>query len=253
VYLTYLDESGCDKKSPFVVVGALMVEDQMFFGLDTLVGVLAEKLLPEEIIALFEEFHACELAGGYGVFDGISQKARYDTIGTILACVRTFKCRFIYSAISKEALAKSAFGGANPVDVAFRMCLGAVVQCVEQNLNNRQHNLALMIMDDSKELKSLLKTSFRALRGTMRPPKFAGMLHIHDDMYFGDSRDSVGIQLADLCTYFTARQLSNTDPGFFRVFSDCAVCAKVEPEWSNMRGIFLCHEEAASMKTSTAP
>jgi hypothetical protein len=30
---------------------------------------------------------------------------------------------------------------------------------------------------------------------------------VHDDMYFGDSKFSIGIQIADLCSYFIAGHL----------------------------------------------
>jgi hypothetical protein len=44
-----------------------------------------------------------------------------------------------------------------------------------------------------------------------RIPNFVAMTSairkISDDMYFGDSQYSIGIQLADLCSYFIARHL----------------------------------------------
>src|SRR5215467_5208862 len=46
--------------------------------------------------------------------------------------------------------------------------------------------------------RDMLHTSYRAFRYS---PNF------HDDMYFGDSRYSMGIQLADLCAYFIGRHL----------------------------------------------
>ncbi len=42
----------------------------------------------------------------------------------------------------------------------------------------------------------------------IRPPDYNPRLwYVHDDMYFGSSKDSVGIQLADLCGYFIAKHL----------------------------------------------
>ena len=34
------------------------------------------------------------------------------------------------------------------------------------------------------------------------------LAHIHDDMYFGDSAFSVGIQLADMCALLISRHLA---------------------------------------------
>ena len=107
----------------------------------------------------------------------------------------------------------------------------------------------LLIVDETKdqELKKRLRNSYRLLRAA-RP--YAGkapnrLWHAHDAMFFGNSRDSVGIQLADLCTYFMQRQLLKRDAHtedesdeFFRMFSSQAICAKPEPEWTE-HGIVL--------------
>jgi hypothetical protein len=63
-------------------------------------------------------------------------------------------------------------------------------------------------------------------------------------MYFGDSRDSVGIQMADLCNYFMWRHLLKKKGGekFYQLFSSQAQCAKPEPEWSTYRQLFWTHD-----------
>ena len=68
-------------------------------------------------------------------------------------------------------------------------------------------------------------------------------------MYFGDSKDSVGIQLADLCTYLMQRHLLKTNPNakdasddFYKMFSAQVICAKPEPEWSQYHELLVSHE-----------
>jgi len=70
-----------------------------------------------------------------------------------------------------------------------------------------------MPLKDSKESRSLL-------------------LNIHDGMYFGDSKESVGIQLADLCSYFIAKHLEKdaAGDGFYLKIKDYITDSKVEPE-----------------------
>jgi hypothetical protein len=51
-------------------------------------------------------------------------------------------------------------------------------------------------------------------------------------MYFGSSKDSVGIQLADLCAYFVAKHLENNDPeaeSFYQIFSELIVHSEIAP------------------------
>jgi hypothetical protein len=72
------------------------------------------------------------------------------------------------------------------------------------------HPLAILIADDcQKDIKNTLRKSFRQLRNKIRPLNYAlgKLVHVHDDMYFGSSKDSIGIQLADLCGYFIANIL----------------------------------------------
>ena len=53
-------------------------------------------------------------------------------------------------------------------------------------------------------------------------------------MYFGDSADSIGIQMADLCNYVIHQKIKQRvemEP-FFETIGKNVVCSKVEPEWS---------------------
>jgi Protein of unknown function (DUF3800) len=70
------------------------------------------------------------------------------------------------------------------------------------------------------------------------------MWNICDDMYFGDSADSIGIQMADLCNYLIHQKIKQRvaiEP-FFETIEKNVVCSKVEPEWSQYKGIFVEHE-----------
>ena len=111
-------------------------------------------------------------------------------------------------------------------------------------------------LPDAEELKRRLRNSYRLLRAahpyTVKAPN--RLWHAHDAMYFGDSRDSVGIQLADLCTYFMQRQLLKSNVNvkdesdeFYKMFSSQVICAKPEPEWSQHRELFLCHDPASQL------
>ncbi len=56
--------------------------------------------------------------------------------------------------------------------------------------------------------------------------------HLHDDMYFGNSQESVGLQLADLCSYFIVKHLEGNQAteGFFKIIEKQIVYSRIEPE-----------------------
>jgi len=54
---------------------------------------------------------------------------------------------------------------------------------------------------------------------------------LHDCLYFGSSKDSIGIQIADLCAYIIRRRLEG-DPifaGFYDTIKECVSSFQVGP------------------------
>ena len=75
VYLAYLDDSGTKQKDlKHQVLSGVVISDANFIAAEMLAGVLIEDLLPADRLEKFEEFHAWELYGGYGIFEGIEQR-----------------------------------------------------------------------------------------------------------------------------------------------------------------------------------
>ena len=243
MFLAYADDTS-DLQCDLAMVGAVLIQHEHFPNVESVAGIVVEGLIPEAKWGEFEEFHAADLYGGHGAFKDIEEVQRFKAIDTLLKVVRSYEISFIYSAVDTRALSRSAFGGANPIDVAFRMCAVGVEQHMALAGDTA---FCLLIMDETKDgqLKNQLRRSFNSLRGSIRPPEWTArrLWHIHDDMYFGDSKNSVGIQIADLCNYFVARRLKvRDDPqGFYNIISERVVCSKAEPEWTQFRGAFLEH------------
>jgi hypothetical protein len=74
--------------------------------------------------------------------------------------------------------------------------------------------------------------------------------HAHDDLYFGDSKESVGLQMADLCNYFVWRHLcgKEDDQGFYKMFAEQIICAKAEPEWAAIKDMARCADTGKETK-----
>jgi hypothetical protein len=59
-------------------------------------------------------------------------------------------------------------------------------------------------------------------------------------MFFADSTDCIGVQIADLCNYFVRLRLEGTEEPqkFYEMFADLAICAKPDPEWNQYGHLF---------------
>jgi len=150
----------------------------------------------------------------------------------------------VYGAVDLAKLADMLYGSADPIDVAFRICADGVEDWVADLMRKEWRetkdladDIALFIADDyeNKVIKTALQRSFRSLRKRIRPADIPGekskLLFVHDDMYFGDSKYSVGIQLADLCSYFIGRHLNGDieTEGFYKLIEPHIVYSRLEP------------------------
>lgn len=267
MHLAYLDES--ITPSQIAIFGAVVVPSGSWGWTERLHGIAIEQLFAlNEIEEKFKEFHAVELFNGEGAFKGIDELKRFSAIQVLLMSLRHYNLPFIYGAVDEKKLANSSharglFGTARPLSAAFRLCALGVEDWARKRHTQLDQGVAvdyadnyLLIADSTTDadLKRQLQTSYKILRAkhpysTMKPHDNR-LWHSHDEMYFGDSVSCLGIQLADLCTYFMQRHLAKRDKThldkadeFFNLIKPYAICAKPEPEWSEFREFLVCHDE----------
>jgi hypothetical protein len=236
VYLAYCDDSKThDKKhDKFQVLATVVIEDKKFIYLEVLSRAVADSLIPADMIDQFEEFHASELYGGYGIFDGISQEERFSAIGSLLGAVNSQQIPIVYGAVNKSKLESTIYSSADPVHVCFTICMQGVEGFIGEHFPS---DMALLIVDDfDKEIKKRCREAFRKFRTPLKTPIFlpGQSWHLHDDMYFGDSKESTGIQIADLCCFFIRKHLeASGDPAaeaFYNIIKDRIVYSRVMPD-----------------------
>jgi len=239
VHLAYLDDTGTrDKKAEFQVMAALIVKDTKFRHLEIRSGAIAgmevQTIIPPEKWDQFEEFHAWELYGGFGTFEGVDQEKRFKVIDLLLKGIKQVDASIVYGAVNKSLLAQQLYSSADPLDICFKICVKGIEDFIGKI---EPPDLALLIVDDTtdKELKKSLRASFRKLRNRLIYPIYSPHTawHLHDDMYFGDSKESIGIQTVDLCAYFIGHHLKGDDPaaeGFYKLIEEQIVHSKIEPE-----------------------
>ncbi|HVZ83650.1 MAG TPA: DUF3800 domain-containing protein [Terracidiphilus sp.] len=234
MFLAYLDDTGSDRESPFQVMTAVLVPDGFFHAAQSrIVGGLAAYIpedKAEEFWQKFDEFKGWQLFGGYGPFEGIEQAVRDGIIEYLLELMNDFRLPIVYGAVDREKMRAQIWGTANPVDVCFRLCMDGIVGQMKGELTD---GFALLIADNSTKDWKNMRDSFREFRSRMARPGREPFPtpYIHDDMYFGDSKFSIGIQLADLCGYFIAKHLEGNAraEGFYGLIKDRIVYSRVEP------------------------
>jgi len=242
VYLAYTDDSGTRDRAAFQVVSSLIVKDTQIRYLEALAGVLAYDLLPEDRREQFEEFHAWALYEGCEIFDGINQTNRFDAIKILLQTIESEKIPIVYGAVDKAALSRSLYATADPIDVCFQVCMQGVEQWIAQSDNQA---LGLLIIDDfegNKDIKKTCRQAFRKFRKRLRSiiVPVGEAWHLHDDMYFGSSVDSVGIQMADLCSFFIRKHHDGNDPvaeTFYQMFQGRIVYSQLLPGMTKPQGV----------------
>ena len=173
-----------------------------------------------------------------GAFEGIDQATCRLTLTMLAKHVQRMKVPLIYSAVDKQALAKTPHGSAPPLDAAFRMC-AKQMQFRLRGLGKSEGDFGILVCDNGDgKIRDQLQSSFHALRQRMRPPemRWGELSNIHDDMYFGSSKYSVGIQIADLGAWLVNRRLTRTsgedEPNvIYDMLKSQLHCAKVQPDW----------------------
>lgn len=234
MFLAYMDDSGSSgKRQSFQVMTAVIIPHEFFHAIESRsIGGLSAYIpedRAEDFWEKFDEFKGWQLFGGYGPFDGIDQRTRYGLIEYMLELVTEFRMSIVYGAVQKHKFGVNA--SANPLDVSFRVCMEGIAARVKQEATSEDY--ALLVVDFSNKDSKILHRSFHDFRRGMRREGMEPFpaAYLHDDMYFGDSRYSIGIQLADLCGYFIVKHLQG-DPageGFYNLIKDRIVYSRVEP------------------------
>jgi hypothetical protein len=269
VFLTYLDDGG---KGPVKIFGGIVVPHDRYGVLELMSAFIARDLIPSEKLELFEEFHASDLFVGSGVFAGIPEPKRHGALRELILLRNHFGITYVYSAVDTNELNKSPMRSASWIDSAFFM-----VACAIDELITGEHRdvmralgaskvapqsiprspLILMIVDEPGQQadKNRIRSSYRSIRRPLAhaleptgrvPAEFRLSNRLSapvDQVLFGNSADSIGLQIADACNWVMWRHLTGEEDEFFEELNKGRnICAKPEPEWTRYRHLFRAHD-----------
>jgi len=243
MFISYIDDSGStgnkydDPNSRFQVVGGPIISEDKYVGAEMSAALWMGDLVPAEQWESFE-FHAHDMfQTSKPVYQDIGKDRCHELLASALNWIRKTQTPVLYGAVDKSKLADHYCGSADAQDVAFRLYLQSLDEwfdqkCNELDIDQDPYPRGMLIADASQRSNSL-DSSYRRLRKKVLANRPANGLALStwDDMYFGNSKNSFGIQLADICVYFISRHLSGkTDAeGFYNIIKDVIFRPRVFP------------------------
>jgi hypothetical protein len=269
LFLAYLDDSGSERRNPSVfVMGGPVLSHEQFRHAELMVGIAARNLWADGVPPdKFDEFHASDLFVGKGPFEGIPEADRHGALLDLVSVPGKTNAPCVYSAVDKSAVRSGPFGSANLPDVAFRMCICAVNDWTRDSIAAKigsgdaeldaphlllmDSDFALLVVDEppDRQTGEALRKSFPSMRKRLRSADGrwdkGRLQHLHDGLYFGVSSESVGLQIADACSWAMLRKLRDgVEDQFYKALMEGQVItAKVEPEWTLYRHAFMAHDD----------
>lgn len=231
MYISYVDDSGSgtseadDKNCPFLVMGGPIIEEGKYLAMESALSSALKDLVPEEEWDDFE-FHASNMFHGKPPFDRLGAEKCRDILQQVLEWMAMLKMPILYGSVNKPSLRIQVYSSADPVDMAFRLYLEALDDWFMMRVFQKEHAKGILIVDDFEQgnARKRISRAFRQWRSKplTRAVKTGLAHHLLDDIYFGDSKNSIGIQLADVCVYFIARHLAEKpdSEGFYNIIKD---------------------------------
>jgi hypothetical protein len=235
VHLVYLDDSS--DNSDMQVLAAVIVPDKDVLTIEKFLGMRVGMFVPEELRPKFE-FHAFKLWKREDDFSALKHEQVRELFEGTTAVVEQSGIQVVYGAVNLKALRASYYSTAQPIDIAFRLCMEGLHQWF-QKTHAALGDVGILICDEMKpNVRKDMQQAYRAFRnksklGTTIGRAIGGTFdYLHDDLYFGDSAYSVGLQLADMCAFLIRRHLNGDQDSeyLFEKISPKIFFSKTEPE-----------------------
>jgi hypothetical protein len=231
VRVIYFDEAGVSDKNvePIAVVSAVIVDgDSQWRPIEADIDDIIGRFVPEEDREHFE-FHAKALfSRDKSLTKGKwTRKLREDTLSAFLGLIPKHELYVISTAVDRQGW-ENAFpqdrrpkdGVMAAQDFAFSACLQTVNTWFQVAA---PEEVGICIADQSDRWKWMKDLPRHYRRHLPKDYVHADQLlitNIVDSVYFGDSHDSIGVQLADACSFFVKRHLMKRENSekFFHIF-----------------------------------
>jgi hypothetical protein len=221
MFVIYFDESGIGDETlePYLVVAAVLIDgDSHWRKIEAGTKAIIERCVPKAEQEGFE-FKADAIFGGRKQFANWDEADRLDAQASFLCLIADCSLPVAWAAISRSYVRTSMEQNFAPgftaaqvdllaYDYAFVACAAAIEAWFS---NHAAGSMGISIADQNKKprLKWRLKTSLQQLRAARLVPSLphTQFEHFMDTISFNDSKESIGLQMADHCAYFVKRRL----------------------------------------------
>ena len=216
VRLVYFDEAatGDPILEPITVMSSIVIHgDLEAKPIEIDVAALVEEV-PEEYRENFE-FHACELFSKDVKFPNWPRKERWKLLIRFMRLIIKYNLPIHWGSIRRETL-KQLFTEKDLKDDPFIALEYAFLLCADETnlwFRAKLPDERALCIADRIDAPLSMKRLFKEYRHrpsivTDEKPQFD---HLLDTVYFGDSHESVFLQLADSCSYFLKRRFSGKE------------------------------------------
>ena len=196
MFISYFDESTSQDKT-HVLVAAVIAKETEIGKIEEVFSFLRKFENPDN---RFAEFHATDLFHAKGVFKDIGREEASRIVYKQAHFIGASSLSVVYAFVDVQKHKDSVHRGATPLSVAFQKCL-AMVEAKLASQAPDESAIAIFDDPDDAEVKNDLETAFRNLRN----PLTGELEHFRDDLLFGNSAFSAGLQMADLCAFLCRR------------------------------------------------
>ena len=232
MFIGYIDDS-CT--APFQVIGGPLIKSDLYNGIELALSLQLEDLLSEDQWARFE-FHASKMFSAQEEpYKTLGQEKCWELLKEVLGAVRDCDIPILYGAVDRNKVSSDPIlrRALDLPTVAFNSYLVALEEWLAVRPDAEP---GMLIVDNSGE-KSKVRTAVTEAFRTRRKRARIGTMtdsvpsYLLDDIYFGDSKNSMGIQVADVCVYFIDRYLCNAPEaeGFYNIIKDRIFSPKMYP------------------------
>jgi hypothetical protein len=229
--VTYMDESGSSPREPVVVAAAVIIHgDDQVIPIEEHLEKLIEKHIPEKQRFDFA-FHATDLYHGGGKKSIFSdkkiwtQEKRWAIIDDLVSVPSLFNIPICYGMVKKSEFEESILIK-NPRRVLTSHAM-AIVLC-ELNIErwmtkNTNNEITHIVAEDNNEVREAARISHvllrhKALKSMIEVSKYPLPLRrIRDGLQFTSKRESMLLQVADVCAW-SIRRLLNGAPDCDRFY-----------------------------------
>lgn len=270
MYLGFLDDSGStgdnldDSQTPFQVIGGPIIGGEDYRLLEFGLSIEISNSIPEDEWEKFE-FKTSQLFWAKPPFEKLGlDKCRKLIERVLLNLTNNLHAPIVYGHVNKKNLQQGRYHTANPISIAFQEYLETLdawfFDKFTKQSNSEMPPNGLLICDDSgtkkekeesgrRDARTIITNEYRRRRKKPRGGVGLGPTNwLLDDIYFGDSKNSRGIQAADVCVFLIAKHLEGNPEvkPYYDIIRDLVVAPSLPTDPNDLEQMFLAERQDPS-------